>query len=125
MTWRNKVMSEELKNNEAVMSDTSTVQKKIESVVFSTLKNKIRGHIYAKMEEKTNENDIDTLYININSNGIIYTEQLKLPGDTFEMVSQSDSYAETLALMVFDNFKKYIDGKFYVQDKPRRYNKKR
>jgi len=41
------------------------------------------------------------------------------------MVSQSDSYAETLALMVFDNFKKYIDGKFYVQDRPRRYNKKK
>lgn len=118
-------MNEELKNNEAIMSDTSTVQKKIESVVFSTLKNRIRGHIYAKMEEKADDKDIDTLYININSNGIIYTEQLKLPGDTFQMVSQSDSYAETLALMIFDNFKKYIDGKFYVQDRPRRYNKKK
>lgn len=116
-------MSEEIKNNEtAVMVDTSTVQKKIETIVFNTLKSKVRGHIYAKMEEKADEKDIDTLYINISSSGIVYTEQLKLPGDTFAMVSQSDSYAETLGLMVFDNFKKYIEGKFFVQDKPRRYN---
>ena len=114
-------MSEELKNNETVMGDTSTVQKKIESIVFNTLKGKIKGHIYTKMEEKNKDTDIDTLYIKVVSNNLVYTEQLKLPGDTFAMVSQSDSYAETLALMIFDNFKKYIDGKFYVQDRPKRY----
>ena len=105
------------------MADVSTVEKKIESVVFNTLKGKIKGHIYTKMEEKANPSDIDTLYIKIVSNNLIYTEQLKLPGDTYAMVSQSDSYAETLALMIFDNFKKYIDSKFYVQDRPKRYNK--
>ena len=116
-------MNEENKNTEKeVMVDTSTVQKKIETIVFGTLKSKIKGHIYAKMEEKTSDDDVDTLYINITSNGLIYTEQLSLPGDTFAMVSQSDSYAETLGLMVFDNFKKYIDSKFYVQDRPRKYN---
>jgi len=119
-------MSEELKNNDgAVMKDTSTVQKKIESIVFGTLKDRIRGHIYAKMEEKSDERDNDVLYININSNNLVYTEELQLPGDTFAMVSQSDSYAETLGLMIFDNFKKYVDSKFFVQNKPRRYNKKR
>ena len=118
----------EVTNNvtEEVMTDVSTVEKKIESIVFNTLKNKIRGHIYAKMQEKTNDTDMDTLYININSNNVVYTEQLKLPGDTFAMVSQSESYAETLGLMIFDNFKKFIDAKFFVQDRPKKfYNKKK
>ena len=117
-------MSEEVKNNE-VMNDVSTVEKKIESIVFNTLKNKIHGHIYIKMEEKANDEEIDALYVNIESNRIVYTDRLSLPGDTFSMVSQSDSYAETLGLMIFDNFKKYIDSRFYVQDRPKTYYKKR
>ena len=114
-------MSEEIKNE--VMSDVSTVEKKIESIVFNTLHEKIRGHIYVKMKEKVEETDIDKLFITINNSkyNINYTEELSLPGNTFEMVSQNDDYAKTLALMIFDNYKKYLDSKFYVLDRPRRY----
>jgi len=115
-------MNDEVRNETNVMADTSTVQKKIESIVFNTLKSKIKGHIYAKMEEKTSEDAIDTLYVKIESNGLVYTDRLQLAGDTFEMVSQNDSFAATLGLMIFDNFVKYINGKFYVQDKPMHYN---
>jgi len=114
-------MNDEVRNETNVMADTSTVQRKIESIVFNTLKSKIKGHIYAKMEEKTDEDEIDTLYVKVESNGLVYTDRLQLPGDTFEMVSQNDSFAETLGLMIFDNFVKYINNKFYIQDKPMRY----
>lgn len=120
-------MSEEIKNEVTeVMNDQSTVEKKIESIVFKTLKDRINGHIYVKMEDKKSDAEVDALYVNIESNRNYYTNRLSLPGDTFAMVSQSDSYAETLGLMIFDNFKKYIDSKFYVQDRPRKfYNKKK
>ena len=114
----NKVAEE----NVAVMSDTSTIERKIESIVFNTLKSKVKGHIYVKMKEKT-EDEIDTLYINIDSNSVVYNDQLKLPGDTFDMVSQNSKFAETLAYMIIDNYKKYLDYKFFFQDTPKKYNK--
>ncbi len=107
-----------------VMTDTSTVQKKIETIIFNTLKDRIRGHIYARMEEKENEKDDNTLFINISNFGVKYTDRLTLPGDTFEMVAKSDSYAETLGLMIYDNFKKYLETVFFIQDKPKKYNEK-
>lgn len=115
-------MSEEIKTKE-VMNNVSTVEKKIESIVFKTLKDKIKGHIFVKMEEKV-ENEVDTLYVKIESNNIVYTEYLKLPGNTFEMVSTNEDFAGTLGLIIFDNFKKYIDNKFFVQDKPKKFFKK-
>lgn len=107
-----------------VMNDVSTVEKKIESIVFKTLKDKIKGRIFVKMEDKA-EGEVDTLYIKVESNNLVYTEYLQLPGNTFEMVSTNEDFAGTLGLIVFDNFKKYIDNKFYVQDKPKRYFNKR
>ena len=122
-------MNEAIETKAPVMSDTSTVEKKIESIIFNTLKERIRGHIYIKMQEKTDEKEIDTLNISINNYGVSYTDSLKLPGDTYEMVSKSDSYAQTLALMIFDNYKKYIDTRFFIEDRQdtrfRRYNKKK
>ena len=103
-------------NNKTVMTDVSTIEKKIESIVFNVLKNKIRAHIYVKMEDKTNETDINTLHINITSYGVVYDEELKLPDNVFEMISQNEGYGRTLGLMVLDNFKKYIDTIFFIQD---------
>ena len=40
------------------------------------------------------------------------------------MVAKSDSYAETLGLMIYDNFKKYLETVFFIQDKPKKYNEK-
>lgn len=111
------------KKNE-VMTDESTVEKKIESIVFDALKHKIRGRIYVKMKEKTGNDVNDALFIKILSNNIVYTEELWLPGETLNMVSQNEDFAKTLAGIVYDNFKKYIEGKFFVQDRPRRYNDK-
>ena len=115
-------MSEEIKNEVTeVMNDQSTVEKKIESIVFKTLKDRINGHIYVKMEDKKSDAEVDALYVNIESNRNYYTNRLSLPGDTFAMVSQSDSYAETLGLMIFDDFKKYIEGLFFTNGKPKKF----
>ena len=97
--------------------------RQIEETARKYLKDRIKGSIFVKMKEKNNEEEIDTLYININSNGIVYTDELKLPGETFEMINQNLAFVETLASMVFDSFKKYIDSRFYVQDKPKTYRK--
>lgn len=109
-------MSEVSNETKTVMSDVSTIEKKIESIIFNVLKNKIRAHIYVKMEDKTSETAINTLHINITSYGVVYDEELKLPDNVFEMISQNEGYGRTLGLMVLDNFKKYIDTIFFIQD---------
>ena len=113
-------MNEEIKKN--VMSDVSTAEKKLESIVFNTLHSKIRGHIFVKMKEQSENEDENILSVSISNNryNIVYNDDVRLPGDSFEMASQSDSYAEMVGLMIYDNYKKYLDSKFYVQDRPKR-----
>ena len=113
-------MSDTIKKE--VMKDTSTTEKKIESIIFNTLKDRIRGHIYARMEEKTDEKADDTLFINISNCGVVYTDRVVLPKTIFEMADKDDAYIQTLGLMIFDNFKKYIETVFFIQERPKRYN---
>ena len=105
-----------------VMNDTSTVEKKIESIVFNTLKDRIRGHIYARMEEKTDEKAPNTLFINISNCGVVYTDRVILPDSIFDMANTDPAYIQTLAMMIHDNFKKYIETVFFIQERPKRYN---
>ena len=112
------------KTKTVAMTDESTIEKKIENIVFDTLKHKIRGRIYVKMKEKVDKNDNDKLFIKVLSNNIVYTEELQLMGETLTMVSQNEEFAKTLANIIFDNFKKYIESKFFVQDRPKRYSDK-
>lgn len=116
-------MSDTIKKE--VMKDTSTTEKKIESIIFNTLKDRIRGHIYARMEEKTDEKADDTLFINISNCGVVYTDRVVLPKTIFEMADKDDAYIQTLGLMIFDNFKKYIETVFFIQERPKRYNEYR
>jgi len=88
-----------------VMNDVSTVEKKIESIVFKILKDKIKGRIFVKMEDKA-EGEVDTLYIKIESNNLIYTEYLQLPGNTFNpRVLAKSSFVDTISKVLPGNCK--------------------
>lgn len=113
-------MNDEVMNNENVTVTANEENEKymIQKVIHTTLKNKVKGHIFVKVEEKEDEKADDTLFVNINNNGISYTDRLTLVGDTYRMISESESYATTLALMILDNYKKFIELKFFIKEKP-------
>ena len=122
-------MSEEIKNQEVNADDfvgaEIDVPKKIQDIVHSTLKSKIKGRIYAKVKEKEENEENNVLYVSISSNGINFTKDLILAGETYDMVAQSDDYAVTLALMIFDEFKKYVEYRVFIKEKKEASNKKK
>lgn len=122
-------MSEEIKNQEVNADDfvgaEIDVPKKIQDIVHSTLKSKIKGRIYAKVKEKEENEENNVLYVSISSNGINFTKDLILAGETYDMVAQSDDYAVTLALMIFDEFKKYVEYRVFIKEKKETPNKKK
>lgn len=122
-------MSEEIKNQEVNADDfvgaEIDVSKKIQDIVHSTLKSKIKGRIYAKVKEKEENEENNVLYVSISSNGINFTKDLILAGETYDMVAQSDDYAVTLALMIFDEFKKYVEYRVFIKEKKETPNKKK
>lgn len=122
-------MSEEIKNQEVNADDfvgaEIDVPKKIQDIVHSTLKSKIKGRIYAKVKEKEENEENNVLYVSISSNGINFTKDLILAGETYDMVAQSDDYAVTLALMIFDEFKKYVEYRVFIKEKKEAPNKKK
>lgn len=117
-------MNDEVMNNENVTANEGNEKYVIQKVIHTTLKNKVKGHIFVKVEEKEDEKADDTLFVNINNNGISYTDRLTLVGDTYQMISESESYATTLALMILDNYKKFIELKFFIKEKPVKIFKK-
>ena len=81
--------------------------------------------IYAKVKEKEENEENNVLYVSISSNGINFTKDLILAGETYDMVAQSDDYAVTLALMIFDEFKKYVEYRVFIKEKKEAPNKKK
>lgn len=112
-------MSEE---NYAVIEETEQndvdIRTKVQGIIFKTLKNSIKGHIYVTVEEKNEDNDYDSVFTNIKSFGINYTYRLALMGKTYEMIAENDDYAVTLAGMIIDNFKDFLNTRFFVTEKP-------
>lgn len=112
-------MSEE---NYAVIEETEQndvdIKTKVQGIIFKTLKNSIKGHIYVTVEEKNEDNDYDSVFTNIKSFGINYTYRLALKGKTYEMIAENDDYAVTLAGMIIDNFKEFLNTRFFITEKP-------
>jgi len=111
-------MNDEVTKNEENVTDEIDVKGLIQKIIHTTLKNKVKGHIFVKVEEKENEKDDDTMFVNITNNGVSYTDRITLVGDTYRMVSENESYATTLGLMILDNYKKFIEMKFFIKEKP-------
>lgn len=112
-------MSEE---NYAVIEETEQndvdIKTKVQGIIFKTLKNSIKGHIYVTIEEKNEDNGCDSVFTNIKSFGINYTYRLALMGKTYEMIAENDDYAATLAGMIIDNFKEFLNTRFFIAEKP-------
>ena len=97
---------------------------KIKDIIFRTLKDSIKGHIYVTIEngEETDEG-FDYVFVNIECAGVKYNYRLSLRGKTYEMVTSNEDYAATLAYMIRDNYKEFLKNKFFVSEKPK-YKKK-
>ena len=103
-----------------------TPESKIESVVYRTLKAKIKGYITVTLEAKDEKTENDTLHVTVNSNRILYTKDMILPDESRDLITQSDSMAVVLAHLVFDDFKKFINSRFfYKETKPKQQPVKR
>lgn len=113
-------MSEEVINNAIDDEMEKDPREEIQRIIFQTLKNKIKGHIFVKVEEKNDDVSVDSVFVSVICYGIKYDYRLGLEGKTYEMVSTNGDYAKTLALMIFDNYKQFIMNKIFINEKSQR-----
>ena len=117
-------MSEENENVVVVTENTEDIKRKVQNIIFKTLKDNVNGHVYVNVEEKTDDVQVDSVFVNIGAFGIKYDYRMSLQGKTYEMVKESDDYAATLGLMILDNYKEFINKKFFeVNRKHYKHNK--
>jgi len=105
--------------------DTNNLQ----SSIRTQLRSMIKGRIFVKLEEKTNDEKSDFLYVSISNSGVHYDTRLTIDEGVYKLIKENQAYVKTLANLVFDGYKKYVDTKFFVFDKTKspkmKENKKR
>jgi hypothetical protein len=111
-------MNNEVTNTNEIteVTNNNELYAQVQQAVYEELKSIIKGNIFVKVEERTDNKTVDNIYISINNFGIHWNDRIRLYDGTAKVMVENRDYVKTIVVQEYENYRKYVSKKFFVYE---------